>query len=277
MIGPFGWTLEDDPDHRPRASSYVSRKDIKWIVLILGVLTVILAPLYMDYRLQGEKAFCTQNMRAIGNAMTQYSIVNNDRFPPAYNRTAARTPALVSGLPVTWSTQIEPYMTARQNFVCPTCKPEAKSRAVSITPGKGQHDCTYGMYRALSSAARNLIANPSQIVIVAETSNLGAEGVFNPLPFSNDPKADPYDGFLIGWDDSNDEFSTATRSVTRLAFAHTENGDFSSDRVRPRHDDIIHAVTAEGSLRSLRPSDALVKHLQPRLDGLWWADRALLD
>jgi hypothetical protein len=277
VIYPSLSSLSDDPEQRPKGSQHVSAKDLKWIATIMVVLTLVLAPLYVDYRLQGEKTFCTQNMRAIGNALTQYSIVNNDRFPPAFNKTATGIPALVSGLPVTWSTQVEPYMTARQNFVCPTCKPEALSRAVSLTPGKRHHDCSYGLYRALSSAPRNLISNPGQVVIVAETSNRGAEGVFNPEPFSPDRSEAPYDGFLIGWDDSNDVFSPATKAVTRLAFAQSEGGDFFSDKIRPRHGDMIHGVTAEGGLRSLRPSDALVKHLQPRLDGLWWADRALLD
>ena len=119
---------------------------------------------------------------------------------------------------------------------------------------------TYGMYAPYGGFLRNSIENPDQTVILAETSNFGATGVFNPQPFPNLEGAKiPHDGFVIAWDDSNLEPSDKSSYVTRLAFPNTSGGVFAKDGAA-RHDAGLHAITASGAASPLlKPQDAKVE------------------
>ncbi len=251
----------DEPEASPK-NRQIKLRDVIIISIVLVALAGIFTPLILDGIERRAKVVCFQNIKGIGEAMLLYSSDNNDRFPPTYNMESDRSPALFKGLPITWASQVQPLMSARQNFVCPSAKSNEGTNNTSLKVGEKSFVSTYGMYRGMSSVLRGDIPNPSEVVLVAETSNQGAEKSFDPIPFEGKP-----DGFLIGWDDSNFEFSKASRKVTRLAFRNTESGTWTS-----RHKTIVHALSAEANLITLTAADAEVLHAGNKLKGRWWAD-----
>ncbi len=266
----------DEPEGPRSSSTYVSRKDVRWVALIVVVLAILLFPLFLEAKRNAERTFCSQNMRAIGQAMLGYATDNNDRLPPAYNEQANGAPALVDGFPVTWATQVREYMTPRQNFVCPTSRPEERARVLSFKPGEKSFEVTYGLYRGVASVSLARVSDPASVVAVAETANNGALGSFNPQPFvGEDGQRVPYDAFLIGWDDDNMRFSPASRRVTRLAAYGAPDGDTSRSGVRWRHETFIHAISVSGGLVRIGPGEEKVRHFSDELQGPWAANPLL--
>lgn len=262
----------DEVERGPKKGQFMSLKGFIAIIAVIVIVVLLILPSYFTWVANGEKAFCVQNMKAIGQALTEYATDNDDRFPPTHYMEADGSPALVKGLPDTWVTKIREHMSERQNFVCPTSKPS--ERVKSLAEGKGQSmvESSYGFYRGLSSTPRSQIANLADVIAVAETSNNGNLGSYDPVPFGPQGSQLP-DGFLIGWDDSNLTFSRATKRVTRLAFYGS-----GGEETKARHGSNVHqapsinAVSADGHLRVLVPGDSMVEHSPPRLKGLWWAD-----
>lgn len=254
----------DLPEDNNGKSRFVSAKDLVIIGIVIAVLVGIFTPLILDGIERKTKVVCFQNMKAIGEAMLLYSSDNNDRMPPTHNMDFDGSPSLVSGLPVTWASQTQPLMSVRQDFICPNSKPEELVQTVSLKPGERSFNSSYGMYRGISSVLRSDIPNPNEVVAVAETSNSGSRGSFNPIPFEAKP-----DGFLIGWDNSNFEFTKETKSVTRLSFFGT------GAQSHGRHKSIVHAISADGNLIPLAREDSETLHSGNKLKGRWWADTNL--
>lgn len=255
---------------RPKGR-YISLRDLAIIVIVILGVAIVVNPFYTIGVEERNRSFCKMNFRAIGQAIQSYAEVNSDMLPPTHVIAEDGGPQLENGLPLTWATQIQPYLNVRQNFDCPTAAPEEGLPVYGLDPKKPQFRLTYGMYRGVSSVPLNRIPNPDETIVVAETANAGANGSFDPMPFDGQPKMD---GFLIGWDTDNYSFDKGTKWVTRLAFRGSANG-YESSKVTARHDKVIHALTVSGGLRPLAASDARVTHLQPRLSGLWWADPVL--
>ncbi len=263
----------DEPEEssQVRKHRYVSKRDIIIIVCVLFAVIGLCYPIWREWQKRGQQAFCEQNVKAIGMAIQGYCIDNSDRLPPTHYVTdALGTPAFEpeTGTIVSWASLVAPYMTARQNFVCPSADTQEALKTYTMRQGDEKTiGLTYGMYRGLSSVSTIMIPDPGSSVLVAETSNHGSNSTFDPLGF---PAAQP-DGFLIGWNDGNLDFTKRSLWVTRLAFAHTNLGQFSKGGV-PRHDGGLNALSADLHLRKLGPADAQVHHDGPRLSGMWWAD-----
>lgn len=252
-----------------RGSSYVSKRDFRIIIVGIVVLTILLIPIYKVLERNSQKARCAQNMAAIANGLGQYAALHDDRFPPLMRTHIGDYPDLgESGMPFTWASDVQEFMNARASFLCPTAQPE---EAVITESLKGTKlPVTYGMYAPYSAYLRSMIEDPDQTIIVAETSNFGANGTYDPLPFVDDQgKKVPFDGFAIGLNDENWVGTSASKYVTRLAFPDSEGAKFGS-KGPTRHDGGIHAITAAGSASPLlKPDDAVVVKRFGLPGGIW--------
>ena len=227
-----------------------------------------------------EKTRCVQNMRAISAAFGQYAAENDDKFPAIYASGAQGEPLLdPKGNAFAWTSVVSQYMNKRASFLCPSAT--AEEAVIVSTMRKDKPDqklrehpentelLTYGMYAAYSTFLISQVENPNVVVMLAETSNLGARDSFDPLPFKDENgRIIPFDAFAIGWDNSNRVPDAKTKAVTRLAFYDVKNGNFTSEGPM-RHDAGIHALTTGGGLVLLKPQDALYQQMPGMGAGRW--------
>lgn len=263
--------VDDDliSEDKPRRSGHWSRKDLKIVLALLIVLVPLIVFVMVEQWKRGADLYCRLNVRAVAQAITGYSIDNDDRLPPTHKMDEDKGPYIVPqlGAPDTWATQVQPYMTNRQTFYC-RCVGEGEGmKSVSLLSGVKTFDLSYGMYRGLSAVPRNQIDNPASAIMIAETTNRGHSKTFDPKLFGDDKP----DCFLIGWDTDNLGFDKTTKWVTRLAFSNSD-GPYGGVNLVGRHGDRVNAVTVDGGLRRLTAIEAKVEHAPPRLKGSWWAD-----
>ena len=250
----------------PAKSEYVTRKDIKWVA-ILGILAALAGyPIYQYANEQKNKKVCSANIKAISEALTQYAQDNDDRYPFLFQADAAGNPqAAASGAPETWATAVGGRLKSLDVFRCPGAEPS--EAAISASPTTGTFPITYGLYTDHALRAVATITSPEETILVAETSDLGALGSYDPLPYGS-PSAPLHDSFSIGWDNSNVRPNAKTRAVTRLAFRKAENGKFGDESV-PRHSAGIHGITVSGNQVLMKPSESFVQWSIRNLVGRW--------
>jgi hypothetical protein len=165
-----------------------------------------------------------------------------------------------TGHPYTWVSDIDELMSKRSSFKCPS----AEEKDVTWVEGREKLiPTTYGMYEPYGGYLRNIIPNPDQTVLISETSNLGADTTYDPLPY----KAG-FDGFVIGWNNSNDVPDNKSTAVTRLAFPETASGAFKLGGLA-RHEDRIHALNCDGAMMFVKPVQANVEISRGLPGGLW--------
>ncbi|HWD39912.1 MAG TPA: hypothetical protein VG944_13775 [Fimbriimonas sp.] len=227
---------------------YMTKRDLRSIAIVLVVLGALGYPIYLFMLKRSESSRCTQNMKAIQEAIALYEDEHDGRLPPI-DRTEnvdSLTPSLGdSGHVYTWASDVAGYKTARASFLCPSAKPEEVTWIEDPDNAKQFLPLSYGMYAPYGGFLASLIENPDQTIIVAETSNSGALSTYDPMPFkSSDGKPLP-DGFVIGWNDGNDAPTKSSQWMTRLALPGTADGKFSKDG-DARHGDTIHMLTASG-------------------------------
>jgi hypothetical protein len=244
------------PEGEDRAgSAYISRKDIKVIAIGLVALGIICTPIYLSMLENSKKARCTQNMKAIMDALNLYASEHDSRYPPL-----ARTEGIESlvpavdnrGLVYTWASDVAPYFNQRASFKCPSATDEEAVKVDDPRDPKSRILLTYGMYAPYGAYPTALIENPDTAIIIGETSNQGSNESYNPMPLSGEDGTPRPDGFVIGWDNSNDKF------VTRLALPKTKKGVFEELGLT-RHPKGIHVLTATGEKLTVTPNSAAMK------------------
>lgn len=250
-------------------SAYVSKKDLRVILGAVGVLAVLLYPIYKVLEGNSQRARCLQNMKAMSAAINEYAALHDDRFPPIMRTQLNGAPDLgTTGLPYTWASDASEFMSPRSSFLCPAATPE------EIVYVEGQNNAkipvTYGMYAPYGGYLRAIVDNPDQTIILAETSNAGARKTYNPVPFVGmDEQIISQDGFVIGWNDTNSSPSKESTMVTRLAFPESAGGSFKKDGPT-RHDKGIHAIVISGAAAPyLKPTDAVVTQKFGLPGGFW--------
>ena len=250
-------------------NQYLSWKDIRILIIVVVLLIICLLPIYNMGVKNSEKARCTQNMKAIYEAMGLYTKDHDDGLPPLYRANDQFVPSLGpdTGRAYTWASDIQGYMGPRANFVCPSAKPEEVVQVEDPKSDKQTVPMSYGMYAPYGGMKLYNIESPEQTILIAETSNEGAQTSYDPVRFTDGDKRIP-DGFVIGWDDSNFEGSSESKFVTRLAFRNTSNGSFT-DQAESRHDAGLHALTASGQRIILKPKDAIIKQRDKLPGGMW--------
>ncbi len=247
----------------PAKSEYMTRKDAKWIALILGLGALAAYPIYLYANEQKNKAVCSSNMKAIYDAVAGYAADNDDHYPAIFQADGEGAPQVqASGAPETWATAVGGNVKSLDVFRCPGA--EKGEAARSASPGAGTMPITYGLYRDHALRAVNTVTSPDETILLAETSDLAALGTYDPKPYPRESG----DAYVIGWDDSNERPSKATRSVTRLAFRNAGDGAFGA-KAEPRHSAGIHAITVSGNRILLKPSDSFVQWSIRNLVGRW--------
>lgn len=253
-------------DDAPAKSEHLSRKDAKWFVFVTVLLVLVGIPIYIIANENKNKALCSNNSKAIADALQLYAQDNDDRLPALFARSADGEPFREGNrAPETWATAISDRMPKDRSFRCPSSEPNEVARTLvfqSFAPS-GEAPIDYGLYAAHETAVLSQIASPDQTILIAETDNQGARGSFDPLPYK-----DGNDAFVIGWDNSNEQPSRATAAVTRLAFGDVKGRDFGA--ATPRHKSAgIHAVTVAGERILLQPDASYTRWGTYTLTGRW--------
>ncbi|MFZ4506636.1 MAG: hypothetical protein ACOYON_02940 [Fimbriimonas sp.] len=243
------------PEDAPKSGGqYLSRKDLRVIIPGIVLFLFLLYPFYLWGKANSERSQCIRNIKSMYQAMEQYALDKDDRFPVAYySLDGVKADPGETGHPRTWASDIAVYMNPRASFRCPSASAD-EVVLVDGTSGwnKGKPiELSYGMYAPYSGVLRSIVENPNSVVIIAETSNGGAGSTYNPKPI------DPSDGFVIGWDNSNIQPDLNTKFVTRLAFKGTDKGVFDP-KGEGRHDIGVHSVVATGAKMNLKPDNATV-------------------
>jgi hypothetical protein len=273
-----------DEDRDGPRSQHFTKKDLKWVAVLLVLLALFLPSLYKKFKHDSDEHVCITNMNSIYKALSLYANDWDDRFPPeAWEDPTSTTgaPNIVDGKVNTWVTQAFHYDPRPDIYHCPAGE-ESESvptEAAIHKPGesKAEHitiQSNYGMYVGYATAMQSSIERPDQVVFLSETSNRGAEQSYDPSPYlGTDGKPSPYDGYSIGWDSGNRQPDAGSKSVTRLSFRGCENGVFTN--ATTRHGDAIHAITAGGNLIILHPNDSRLYMRAGDIQG-YWAVPALL-
>jgi hypothetical protein len=262
----------DAPEGAKQSSAYMSRKDIKWIVAILIVLFVVGWPVWYAFMEQRDKQVCATNMRGIYEAMMLYAEQNDSRLPPLYHVGENGAPYLSDGKPFVWASLLLPYMNQRAKFYCPASEESERMPTIGYderTDERADFDLTYGMYLPMGTIPHLLATNASDTALLLETTNNGALGTYNPVPF-RDANGDvvPFDAFMVGFNDSNEMLTPDSKWVTRLAFRDAAKG-YESGKAIPRHGLGIHVIFLDGHKGFFKAPNAKVRNIFPDADGPW--------
>lgn len=260
----------DAPEGAPQSSAYMSKKDLKWIIAILLILLLVGGPTWYAFLEQRNKQVCATNMKGIYEAMMLYAEQNDDRVPPLYEIGANNAPLLFDGKPHVWASLLLPYMNQRANFYCPASE-EVERMPTYGNDGRRRADfeLTYGMYLPMGSFPHLLSTNAADTVLLVETTNHGALGTYNPMPFRNeDGDVVPFDAFMVGFNDSNVGLTPESTSVTRLAIKNTAKG-YDANNTVPRHGKGIHVFFLDGHKGYFKAPNGKIKNIFPEADGPW--------
>lgn len=245
-----------ESDDRPR-SSHVSKKEILVVAVVLTVLIFVMWPVYVKFKGQRDKHVCKDQLLQISRGLLLYADENSGRLPPLYVMGDNFEPVLFKGRANTWISLIAPGVKGEKAaFRCPGA--EEAETAPNAAPGGDTILSTYGLYGAMSSAPLEHVPNTASQVMVAETSNGGARGTYNPIPILDKAGKVMPDGFVIGLDNSNflpddSDMTTFAKSTaaTRLAFYDTAKGDFTAEKIA-RHPTGIHVLFADGHIETVQ-------------------------
>lgn len=263
MMPPAGAYDPSEVDERPR-TSHLSKKELRNLLLVLVLLLIVLWPAYAVMKGNSERHLCAKNFQALATAMGLYLTDHADRFPPTHATATGDAPMVDDkGRPFTWCSVLEPYLTKRANFVCPSATEEEIVRSQA---GRSSDTLrtAYGMFAPYGGYYTATVANLGQIILVAETSNYGARDTYDPQKFRG-PEGEPIpqDGFVIGLDRERD-----ARAATRLAFPGTADGKFEEDGPA-RHSGGIWVLFGDLRLGLVKPSAAKVDRLGGEIIGAW--------
>ena len=261
----------DEPEGSKKpGSQYLSRKDFRWIVIILIVVGIVATPVCKGMADQRDKLVCATNIKAVYGAMMLYAVQNDDRLPPLYHVGDNGAPMIEDGKPLVWASLLGSYMTRRAGFFCPAADDDERMPALGDDGRKrADIELSFGMYLPMGAQPHMLLSHVQTTALIAETSNNGARGTFNPVPFLDlSGNVVPFDGFMVGYDDSNFSFTKETQWVTRLALRDVTDGK-SLSSATPRHGAGIHVIYVDGHLGKLFGSDARIKNEFPDLIGKW--------
>jgi len=257
-----------EPEDQPK-SSLLSRKDAIRIFVGVFFLAILLLPVWFRLMDDRNKYLCRTHLGEVMKAMLLYSEINTDRFPPAYAMQPDGQPIMSGDRANTWVSVVSSMMNKpAAEFTCPAAH---DSEEVRNAGGEGKTIVShFGIFGAMATMARSNVANPSQTVLIAESSNRGSMNTFDPMPL---PGTAP-DGFLIGFNNTNflpgepySVFKSST-TATRLAFRKTKDGNFDgvSDG---RHGEHIHVLFVDGHIENLKSHGAKIKRQGEELWGAW--------
>jgi hypothetical protein len=268
MLSTQGYDVDAPEGSTGGGSAYFSKKDLKWLLLILPIFFAIATPLWFGYKDQRDKQVCAANMRAVWGAMMEYSELWDSRLPPLYAVGENESPMLSDGKPFVWASLLDPYMNERHSFVCPSAHEDEAMSALSTKDSQGSLLMTYGMFAPMSAFPHPLLRDPGNTALILETSNHGSQGSYNPLPYRDSSGAAvPFDGFCVAFDDSNSALTRDSAFITRLAFRESAKGYGPSSK--PRHGRGIHIIYADSHRGFMKSDMAEIRNLFPEAGPPW--------
>lgn len=259
-----------DPDEQPK-SALINRKDAIRLLFGLGIVFLILIPLYNKMMDDRNKYVCRSHLGEIYKAMQIYASQNTDRLPPAFAIDPNTGGPIIStgDRYSTWVSVISNYINEpNAQFTCPSA--HGSELVKNAGPNGATLESHYGLFGAMAAMAQDNVENKANTVLIAESSNLGSMDTFDPLIFGEGVS----DGFLIGFDNSNFAQNESraiyadSKFATRLAFRNSKDKKF--DGTEPgRHGDKIHVVYVDGHIGSITSKSAHVQHMGDQTTGLW--------
>lgn len=242
---------DDSFDEAAPGNQYLTKKDLKVILLGLALVALIFWPIYLKMRRDRDRYACGLNVHAISIAMQAYADSNDEHFPPTFIPAAdASLPRSdEKGRPYTWASTLANIvgMDSDRNFACPSASHEEGVVSEGVNGADLISD--YGMYIAESAASREGSSSAGSTILIAESANDGANDTFDPAKLPAESDGSVRDGFMIAWQKSNFEAPPADSiqgsTITRLAFKNTPNG-LSRKSDEGRHDDAIYVIFADG-------------------------------
>ncbi len=260
-----------DPDAPEGAKSiggqYVGRKDLIWLILAGIGFILLLIPIYNMMKTQSDETVCKRNMKSIAASIQQYAEVYDQRFPSIFQPGDGGAPELLEEKPIAWASVI-PGLSSGATFSCPAgheselVRVNGSSIKTSMFERNNKTlnyiDLNYGMLASLSVRPVSDVARAGETVLIAETSNHGSMGSYNPLPFTRSTgETVPFDAFSIGFDNHQYSPDEETKSVTRLAFRNTADGNFEKATATGRHKDAsIQVIFVDGHIGRFTPDRA---------------------
>lgn len=278
MIFPVFVSIPADDDREDAPKSHlITKKDVKRFLIVLPFIVLILFFLYRYFKKQSDWSNCASNMNAVYKSVSLYANDWDDRFPPLAEADATTgTPTVTNGKVITWVTQVFAYDPRPEIFQCPASDhseavptegaihPKGAPKAIHVTVNS-----TYGMYAGYATASQSLLDRSGQSIFLSETSNMGAMNTYDPFPFKDSAgKVVGYDGYVMGWDNSNVEPNAQSKNVTRMAFRDTADGTFNN--ADSRHGNMmVHCIAPDGSLINLHSYQIKMEMQGGQPSGLW--------
>ncbi len=259
---------EEDRDIERRSSEHVQLgKFFLRGAIAFAILLLIFTPVYLNCRQQMLRVVTQENLRTLFQGVSLYADANNEGLPPLYERAGPEMPVIDrNGNPIIWATHVMGYVEAYR-LRNPKTPQDSQVRLTVSTTSSGSSTTYlgYGMASSLDTTRLYDITNKDS-VLFAETTSGGRNGSLNPLPL-----AFASDGFMIGFDDTNLPGAGPTRDsqfATRLAFS-SRGGTNSISDMEPLHEDGTLAISADGRILYLKPSDQIVQKAGTLPTGLW--------
>ncbi len=261
MILFFSFESEVDRDVERRGPQYVSLRTSFFALGILVLIISIFLAIVMPGCLARKRLFITQaNLKALASGFQAYADSNDEGLPPAFEAADGK-PVVSNGVPDTWASRIIDYVDpAVMNN--PSSSSEWDSRVADPKTAKPV-SLSYGANAALLSPPLRTtqIANPGELVLLAETIGGGRQNSFDPVPLE---VPELRDGFLIGFDNTNGRPNSASTRVTRLAFISEVKNPKLSDMRSLHPDHGLAAITVEGRILALQAEDQMLGTQQRR-------------
>jgi prepilin-type N-terminal cleavage/methylation domain-containing protein len=154
------------------------------VIAIIGILAVILFPVFARARENARRTSCVSNLKQIGLGTMQYLQDNDERFPPPFDgpwggpyktqttsgmpgRTFATSDGNPGGNWVSWMDMIYPYVKSVQIFVCPSATAPVDNPSYGYNQGiSGAARPEYGSIPAYSPpAAAAEIQRQSEVIM----------------------------------------------------------------------------------------------------------------
>ncbi len=229
------------------SQQYVTKKDVKIVLIVLVVLLIIGIPVYF-YMLKGVyKSICAKNFKQLGTALNLYMEEHDERYPFAYTTATYESDepsAFDNGLTYTWQQDLRPFISDPTVFKCPAASDEENNR--SSGNGTDVDTSSYGMVYAYSGQLAVSVADPKSQIILGETIDRGRKDTVDPLPLKSfDGREMASDGYVIGFDTSNTFPNKQTTAVTRLAFPGSKTTGYTAE-ADSRHPGGIHFLYCDG-------------------------------
>jgi prepilin-type processing-associated H-X9-DG protein len=145
-----------------------SRIEFLGTLVVLGILAIVLFPLFGKPGPNPSRAYCQSNLKQIGLGMTQYTQDYNGRFPQWQRG---------NNLSTGWSAIIQPYIRKTEALQCP-----AETTASDSHPGKMGY-CDYFYNSNIGTRPKGTedgaLASPSSTILFGDAATFSSGNTSN--------------------------------------------------------------------------------------------------